>query len=183
MIGGIRDLAGNGQALDQLVEFDAAALQQLYAGHNYEPLWVANAGLQPQGEALLDTLERLQRSGALPDDADIAAASERRSATATAGLAELELLLSSALIRTAVDPTDLLAPGPRPQVLEAAANSDDSEQFLHQWLPPDPTFWRLRAAIDGYRTMAEHGGWPSVSAGPKLEPGARDGRILRSASA
>jgi L,D-transpeptidase YcbB len=179
LIGGIRDLTSNAQALDQLVEVDAAALRQLYVDRNYEPIWVANAGLQPQGEALLDTLERLRRSGALPDDADIAAASARRGATATAGLAEMELLLSSALIRTAVDPQDILAPGPRPQVLEAAANSDDSEQFLHQWLPPDPTFWRLRAAIDGYRTMSEHGGWPSVSAGPKLEPGVRDGRIAQ----
>jgi murein L,D-transpeptidase YcbB/YkuD len=179
LIGGIRDLASNAQALDQLVEVDAAALQQLYVDRNYEPIWVANAGLQPLGEALLDTLERLRRSGALPDDADIAAASARRGATAAAGIAEMELLLSSALIRTAVDPQDLLAPGPRPQVLEAAANSDGSEQFLHQWLPPDPTFWRLRAAIDGYRTMSEHGGWPSVSAGPKLEPGARDGRIAQ----
>src|SRR5882724_67241 len=179
LIGAIKDLADNVAALDQLIDLDAAALQQLYAGHNYQPIWVSNTGLQPRGEALLSTLERLQRSGALPDGADIAAASARRNGGAIAGLAELELLLSSALIRTAVDPQDLLAPGPRPQVLEAAANSDDSEQFLHQWLPPDPTFWRLRAAIDGYRTMAGNRGWPSVSAGPKLEPGARDGRIVQ----
>lgn len=178
LIGAIRDLAGNGPALDQLVEFDAPALQQLYGSRNYEPIWVTNAGLQPAGEALLDTLERLQRSGALPQSADVAAASAHRGGTAAAGLAEMELLLSSALIRTAVDPKDLLAPGPRPQVLEAVAASDDSEQ-LHQWLPPDPTFWRLRAAVDGYRAIADRGGWPSVNAGPKLEPGMRDGRIVQ----
>ena len=179
LIGAIRDLAGNGPALDQLVEFDPVALQQLYGSRDYEPIWVASAGLQPSGEALLGTLERLQRSGALPESADIAAATARRGGTATTGLAEMELLLSSALIRTAVDPKDLLAPGPRPQVLEAVAASDDSEQFLHQWLPPDPTFWRLRAAIDGYRAIADRGGWPSVSAGAKLEPGVRDGRIVQ----
>src|SRR6185312_4805605 len=178
LIGAIRGLAGNGPALDQLVEFDAPALQQLYGSRNYEPIWVTNAGLQPAGEALLDTLERLQRSGALPQSADVAAASAHRGGTAAAGLAEMELLLSSALIRTAVDPKDLLAPGPRPQVLEAVAASDDSEQ-LHQWLPPDPTFWRLRAAVDGYRAIADRGGWPSVNAGPKLEPGMRDGRIVQ----
>ena len=179
LIGAIRDLASNDPALDQLIDFDATALQHLYASRDYQPMWVTNAGLQPVAEALLSTLERLERSGALPQSADVAAASARRGGTATAGLAEMELLLSSALIRTAVDPEDLLAPGPRPQVLEAAANSDDSEQFLHQWLPPDPTFWRLRAAIDGYRAIAERGGWPSVSAGPKLEPGVRDGRIVQ----
>jgi len=179
LIDTIRDLASNGPALDQLIDFDATALQRLYAGRDYQPIWVTNAGLQPSGEALLGTLERLERSGALPHSADVAAASARRSGAATVGLAEMELLLSSALVRTAVDPGDLLAPGPRPQVLEAAANSDDNEQFLHQWIPPDPAFWRLRAAIDGYRVLANHGSWPSVSAGPKLEPGTRDGRIVQ----
>jgi hypothetical protein len=120
LIGAIKDLASNSPALDQLIEFDATALQQLYAGRNYQPIWVTNAGLQPSGEALLSTLERLQRSGALPSSADVAAASSRRGGAATAALAEMELLLSSALIRTAVDPQDLLAPGPRPQVLAAA---------------------------------------------------------------
>jgi L,D-transpeptidase YcbB len=180
LTGAIRDLVGNGQALDQLVEFDAAALQQFYAGRNYEPIWVGNTGMLPPGEVLLGSLERLQRSGALPSSADVAAASMRRAGTATAGLAELELLLSSALIGTAVDPEDLLAPGPRPQALEAAAASDDdAAQILHEWLPPDPTFWRLRAAIDDYRAMADRGGWPTVTNGPKLGPGVRDGRIAQ----
>jgi murein L,D-transpeptidase YcbB/YkuD len=179
LTGAIRDLAGNGQALDQLVEFDPVALRQLYGSRNYEPMWVTSGGLQPAGEMLLTVLERLQRSGALPQSADIAAASAHRGGTAAAGLAEMELLLSSALARTAVDPKDLLAPGPHPQVLEAVAASDDGKQILPQWLPPDPTFWRLRAAIDGYRALADRGGWPSVNAGPKLEPGMRDGRIVQ----
>jgi murein L,D-transpeptidase YcbB/YkuD len=179
LIGAIRDLVSNGQALDQLVEFDAPALQQFYAGENYEPIWVGNAGMQPKGAALLGRLERLQRSGALPASADVAAASMRRADTATTALAELELLLSSALVGTAVDPEDLLAPGPRPEALEAAAASDDAAQILYEWLPPDPTFWRLRAAIDGYRAMTDRGGWPTVTSGPKLEPGARDGRIAQ----
>jgi L,D-transpeptidase YcbB len=177
LIGAIKDVANNSPALDQLIEFDTTTLQQLYAARSYEPIWVVNAGMQPQGETLLATLERLQRSGALPPDADIAAASAHRGDTTTAGLAQLELLLSSALIRTAVNPEDLLAPGPRPQAFEAAAAGGDSAATLYQWLPPDPTFWRLRAAINGYQAIVERGGWPSVGAGPKLEPGIRDGRI------
>jgi len=176
LIGAIKDLASNGQALDQLVEFDAAALQQRYAGRDWQPVWVATTGLQPQGEALLGALERLQRSGALPASADVATASARRGSTAPASLAEMELLLSSAFISLAVDPADLLAGGPHPQAFDAAAAGADTGQ-LHQWLPPDPTFWRLRAAIDGYQAIVARGGWPTVSAGPKLEPGARDGRI------
>ncbi|HET6224370.1 MAG TPA: L,D-transpeptidase family protein, partial [Dongiaceae bacterium] len=40
-----------------------------------------------------------------------------------------------------------------------------------------PGFWRLRAALPGYRAIAVAGGWPSVPAGPKLELGARDPRV------
>jgi len=153
LIGAIKDLADNVAALDQLIDLDAAALQQLYAGHNYPADLGSNTGLQPRGEALLSTLERLQRSGALPDSEDIAAASARRNGGAIAGLAELELLLSSALIRTAVDPQDLLAPGRvrrswRPRRTATIRAVPASVAAARS------TFWRLRAAIDGYRTMA-----------------------------
>src|SRR4029450_4199292 len=105
-------------------EFDATTLQQLYAARSYEPVWVANAGMQPQCEALLATLEPFELTGALAPAAP-------RDGTSTAGLAELELLLSSALIRTAVAPEDLLAPGPRQQVIEAAAAGGDDAQVLY----------------------------------------------------
>jgi hypothetical protein len=88
LIGAIKDLASNGSALDQLIEFDATTLQQLYAARSYEPIWVGSAGMQPQGETLLAALERLQRSGALPPDADVAAASAHRGDTTTAGLTQ-----------------------------------------------------------------------------------------------
>src|SRR5262252_3333742 len=43
LIAAIKDLASSSQALDQLVEFDAAALGQRYAGRDWQPIWVANA--------------------------------------------------------------------------------------------------------------------------------------------
>jgi murein L,D-transpeptidase YcbB/YkuD len=174
----IRDLAGNGLALDRLVETDAAALPPFYAGRGYAPIWVTSAGLQPQGERLLATMERLHRGGAVSFGADLAGAGARRGALTPTALAELELLLSSALAGAAVDPADLLAPGPHPQAL-AAIEDEGIEETLPQWLPPDPAFWRLRPAIDAYRAMAERGAWPTVSPGPKLEPEMRDARILQ----
>ncbi|MGH6929613.1 MAG: L,D-transpeptidase family protein [Dongiaceae bacterium] len=172
----IRDLAGNAPVLDQLIDTDAATLQQIYAGRDYAPIWVTSAGLQPQGERLLATMERLHRSGAVSFGADLASASVRRGALIPTTVAELELLLSSGLVGAAVDPADLLAPGPHPQALAADEGIDEA---LPQWLPPDPTFWRLRAAIGGYQAMAERGAWPTVSPGAKLEPGMRDARILQ----
>jgi len=178
LVAAIRDLAGNGPALDQLVETDAATLQPVYAGRDYAPIWVTSAGLQPQGEKLLGTMERLQRSGVVSFGPDLAGAGARRGASTPTALAELELLLSSALAGAAVDPADLLAPGPHPQAL-AALKDEGIEEALPQWLPPDPAFWRLRPAIDVYRAMAERGDWPTVGPGAKLEPGMRDARILQ----
>jgi murein L,D-transpeptidase YcbB/YkuD len=178
LIAAIQALAADGPALDRLVDTDTAALQQVYAGRNDAPLWVTSAGLQPQGERLLAIMERLHRSGAVSFGADLAGASLRRGAATPEALAELELLLSSALAGAAVDPEDLLAPGPHPRVL-AALDGASADEVLPQWMPPDPTFWRLRAAIGGYEAMVERGPWPTVSQGPKLEPGMRDARILQ----
>jgi L,D-transpeptidase YcbB len=139
---------------------------------------VTSVGLQPEGERLLAIMKRLQRSGAVSFGGDVAGASVRRGTTTPATLAELELLLSSSLAGAAVDPENLLAPGPHPQVLAALTNEGVDEE-LPQWLPPDPTFWRLRAAIDGYQAMTERGRWPTVDPGPKLEPGMRDPRVIQ----
>jgi murein L,D-transpeptidase YcbB/YkuD len=173
----VRDLARDGTALERAVALDPAILNQVYAERDYAPIWVNGAGLLPAGERLLAVMERVQRSGALPPSTDLAGASLRRGAATPATLAELELLLSSALAGIAVDPENLLALGPHPQVL-ADADSDNLAE-LNRWLPPDATFWRLRAAIGAYGDMADRGGWPAVNPGPKLEPGARDGRIVQ----
>jgi murein L,D-transpeptidase YcbB/YkuD len=150
-------------------------LQQVYADRGYAPIWVTGAGLEERGERLLSVLERLQRNGAVASE-DIAPAVQRRGATAPTGLAALELLLSAAVVELAVDPEDLLAPGPHPQALsELADGGIDAE--LQAWLPADPTFWRLRAAVADYQALADRGGWPVVNPGPKLEPGMRDGRV------
>jgi L,D-transpeptidase YcbB len=178
LTGAIRDLAGNGPALDQLIDTDVPTLQQIYAGRDHAPIWVTSAGLQPQGERLLNTMERLYRSGAVSFGADLAGASVRRGALTPTTLAELEVLLSSALAGAAVDPADPLALGAHPQAL-AAVTDEGIDEALPQWLPPDPTFWRLRAAIGRYQALAERGAWPTVSPGPKIEPGMRDVRIMQ----
>jgi len=174
----IRDLAGNGPALEALITLDAETLQPLYAARDYEPMWVTSAGLRPEGDRLLAAMERLQRSGAVAPEADIAGAAVRRGAQTPEALAELELLVSSAVAGTTVDPEDLLAPAPHPRAL-AVLSDGDLDKLLPQWLPPDPTFWRLRSAIADYQAMASRGAWPPVAQGAKLEPGMRDARIIQ----
>lgn len=45
-------------------------------------------------------------------------------------------------------------------------------------LRQEPGFYtRLKEGLAHYRTLAAAGGWPSIPAGPKLEPGAHDDRV------
>lgn len=169
----LRALAGDSATSSRLTGADSAVLQGFYDRRGHRPLWVAAAGLAPPGRALLQTMERVQHQDAADFGTALTAAAARRDAAAPSALAELELLLSAALLANAVDPENLLAPGPHPQVLDEVADG----AALADWLPPDPAFWRLRAAIETYRGHVEAGGWPGVTSGSKLEPGVRDGRV------
>lgn len=173
LAGRLRALAGDPAALDRLAGANAAALQAYYAARDDGPLWVVSTGLTEQGQALARTIERLERRGVPEFRGALAALAPHRDGPVPAGPAELELLLSALLVANAVDADDPLLPGPQPRVLEELADG----AALAAWLPPDPAFWRLRAAIDGFRSRVEAGGWPRVNAGGKLEPGARDGRV------
>jgi murein L,D-transpeptidase YcbB/YkuD len=42
---------------------------------------------------------------------------------------------------------------------------------------PPPEYVRLQEALKQYRLIAEAGGWPSVPAGPTIEPGSNDPRV------
>lgn len=170
---GLRALTVDPTVLAGLAGANADILRDFYGQRDHQPLWVAAAGLTPQGHSLIGTMERLQRRGAVDFGGTLTAIAGRGGSTTPAGLAELDLLLSAALLVNAVDPEDLLAPGPHPRVLEDLADGAAPAR----WLPPDPVFWRLRAAIGPYRAKVEAGGWPAVNGGGKLEPGVRDGRI------
>jgi murein L,D-transpeptidase YcbB/YkuD len=43
--------------------------------------------------------------------------------------------------------------------------------------PKHPQYFQLRQMLAGYRSLAEHGGWPSIGVGPTLKPGMRDARV------
>jgi len=177
LVGALRSLLGDAGALTNLPAVEPSRLQAFYGGRDYAPLWVAGVGLLPQGTALLQSLDRLARSGAIAPVPAAAALEQRRAATAAASLAELEILLSSALLSLAVDPDDLMAPAAAADVLDAAETADDFSAFLPHWLPPDPAFWRLRSAIAAFPDAVGQMAWPIVNQGSKLAPGSRDGRI------
>ena len=73
---------------------------------DYAPLWVGMDGLTQRGTDLMSALAKARDAGASALQPIMAAVDERRAATDLIARAELELLLSGALLDAAVDTTD-----------------------------------------------------------------------------
>lgn len=171
-------LAGPSPILPGMSAGSWLALQASYGRTAYQPYWVTANGMTPRGAQLAMALLKAGRAGAPALQPVIAAINERLSSNTPTARAELDLILSGALLDAAVDPIDPTAAMPPAVLLPAAATAADAASFISERLPPNEAFWRLRDAIADYRDLAARGGWPAVPAGPKLEPGTRDARIL-----
>jgi murein L,D-transpeptidase YcbB/YkuD len=154
------------------------ALQTYYGRTDYTPVWVDGDGLTQRGAALISALAKARDAGASVLQPIMVAVDERRAAADPVARAELEILLSGALLDAAADTFDPTDSGPLVELLPAAVGAPDASNFLRERLPADAAFWRLRHAAAMYRELADAGGWPAVPAGPTLEPGMRDGRIV-----
>jgi len=154
------------------------ALQAYYARTAYVPLWVDAEGLTPRGAALASALAKARDAGASILRPIMAAIEERRAEDTMLARAELEILLSGALLDAAIDGSDPTVSAPSEELLPAVATAPDLSDFLRKRLPPDEAFWRLRDALTIYSDLAAAGGWPVVPPGPKLEQGARGARIV-----
>jgi L,D-transpeptidase YcbB len=169
----IRDRLASGLPLDGLAA-DLPALQAFYAARDYAPVWLGATGLHPSGAALLSTLAMLDKDGFVPTGPWLAAIATRQLRATDPARAELDLLLSAALVQFAVAADDPESTGPQPNALAAVADSDDQ---LPLWVPFDPRFWRLRTGVAAYEGIAARGGWLAVPQGAKLELGMRDARV------
>lgn len=152
-------------------------LKRLYASRGYVPLWVDPTAISPRGMMLLARLNEVAAAGVPSLAALLAQAENRIQAGAGPSLAELELLLSAGFLNVAVDPQDPAGTVERPEALVEVASSPNVLLALREWLPADPAFWSLRAAIQDYRRLEAYGGWPALPLGSKLELGTIDARV------
>jgi murein L,D-transpeptidase YcbB/YkuD len=174
----LRDLLSSGAlpAL-QIGSERVSQLKNFYASRAYTPIWVGPAGIGPGGSMLLARLDKVAAAGAPSLTTLVTRAQSRAHAGAGQPLAALELLLSAAFLDAAIDSKDPAGAMWRPEILLEVADSPNILLALREWLPVDPAFWRLRAAVQDYRRLEAAGGWPSVPPGPKLELGVIDARV------
>jgi murein L,D-transpeptidase YcbB/YkuD len=170
-------LAEPSSELQDLRPITLRALRAYYAETEHVPLWIGADGLTPRGAQLVRALLKARDAGAAALQPIMSAVEARRNATSLMARAELEILLSGALLDAAVSASDPTVDAQAGDALRIPTATNISD-VLTKRLPPDPNFWALRDAIVVYRDLAANGGWPAVPTGPKLEPGTRDARIV-----
>jgi len=166
------------------------ALRTFYADRSHRPLWVADGAPNGYARALSRVLLAADADGLVPDDYAAAAIAAKMNASSAAELADLELMLSHALIAYGgdvsggrVEPSRLnpeLFIYPRripPLELLAAADRDGFVAYLEALKPVAPQYVRLRATLATFRAIARAGGWGTYPDGPTLKPGMTDPRV------
>jgi L,D-transpeptidase YcbB len=180
-------LAGSAEVVEiEGGQVDGALARGLYAPRGFEPLWAAGDGSE-RVLAVVEVLRRADEHGLDPSPYHLGAIERRIGAPGERERAELDLLVSDAVMRYgshvafgAYRPTRTtkeieLAPldhDPTRLALDAA-RAPDVRAYLDSLPPTDPGYRRLQEALARYRDAAARGGWPEVPDGPKLTPGMR----------
>lgn len=174
---------------------DVAALRSLYDTRSSAPLWVDAPDADARIAAVLEALRGIDREGLEPKAYRLAAIEARRGATDPLARAELDLLLSEAVMRYGVHVRTgarrpkvtipeiaplVVDPDPVPIALEiAAAEPDEVGERMAALAPTGERYVAMRELLARYREIAARGGWPTVGDGPKLTVGTVDPSVRR----
>ena len=173
-------------------------LAEFYQHIEYKPAWKDFEALQ----LAIQALEGSYNDGLLPVDyhVDVLRSifeklehSTDQGAVNHEWVAKFDLLMTDAILLYAyhlmegkIDPHSLDVqwnfgyaelPGGDGKLLAAAIVNHTLLQELHGLRPTIPSYSKLMRELAEYRTIAENGGWGTVSAGGKIDPGDSDPRI------
>ena len=174
--------AGDKRQIALITDYDAVG---------YAPIWVGPDGINDKGRDLIEIFRGAAADGLHPQDYLTPEIEVAVSATTDAGLADLEIRLSTSLLTYAqhirsgrVEPNainrdlKIFPEGPDPEnVLADARTTNDMAAFSASLAPPTPRYARLKDALIAYQRLADAGGWPEVpppTTGKSLKPGMSD---------
>ena len=162
-----------------------------YAKNGYRPIWIDRDSANARAEAMVEALNLSYEDGLHPQDYDAFDLFQKLGATDPAGLADLEIHLSTAAVSYAqhmnagrLNPREIN----REIVIYPEAVSADTilanlrktssvKAYLRLLAPATPRYERLRNALAVYRRIEANGGWSKIAAGETLKPGATDPRV------
>lgn len=188
-------------AVGEELIYASAALPAFYERRIYRPAWIDEKGLLPHATSLLNAILAADGEGLRPADyhwnkiehllSEIRQTRRFFKPFNPRLLVGLDLLLTDAfliygshLVAGRINPeriepqwsvsrreADLV------QVLEEALTSTEIDKALKSLLPLHPGYTSLRKALALYRQIAANGGWPTVSAGSKMQTGDQSDQI------
>jgi len=172
-----------------------ALVQRVYQEREFKPFWTTREGATKPGKELARAIANLDKDGLTPADYGAARLIELvEDGDRRVEKAELDVLLSVALVRAAVD----LANGrvianqlnpdtfavvrdlDRAEVLRKADNlkAGEVEAYLLSYAPQQDNYARLKEGLARFRALEAAGGWPTdLPAGETIDPGMTDPRV------
>ncbi len=188
---------GGPVVIDKAPVMNGDAVAALYRKRDSRPIWTDAQRIR-QLEAAISLAEQhgLNRSDYRPDAvAEALASASRAEAAQRERQAELEIALTDSLVRIVehlrhgkVEPSSVYPDwnlnrrsGQAAELsnLSAAIARGEILAAVEHASPQYPVYKRLLQALAQYRQLKADGGWPTIDAGPKLQPDAVDPRVLQ----
>ncbi|MBM4243630.1 MAG: hypothetical protein FJ148_07430 [Deltaproteobacteria bacterium] len=174
---------------------DVAVLRALYDPRASAPLWVTAPDANARIDAVVAFLRQVDRDGLEPQSYRVSLIEARRGSTEPLGRAELDMLLSEAVmrygvhVRTGARRPRVQIPEIEPMVVDpdpiaialdlAAAPPVEIASRMQRLTPQTAEYATMRDLLARYREIAAGGGWPKVGELPKLSSGAVDPGVRR----
>lgn len=173
-------------------------LRQFYEERNFSAFWSKDSSPGKVIKDLLRAINASSEEGLSPDMyhgkiiSAIYEGKRGKTEDEKLALAELDILCTDAFLSYAshlmsgfIDPvrrrpvwfSEKNAPAIK-EALENSTRAKKVEKVLSEMIPNTTEYNRLKEALVYYRNEAVKGGWPKVSGGKKIEPGANNPRIL-----
>ena len=167
------------------------AIEAHYAKNFYKPIWIEGGKPTKKAEEMVDALNLSYEDGLNPADYDAFELFAKLGARNTAGLADLEVHLTTAAVSYAqhmhsgrLDPNEVnkeivIYPNSisADAILTNIRKTRTLKAYLRLLAPHTPRYERLRRALADYRRIEANGGWTRVAAGQTLKPGMSDPRV------
>ena len=166
-------------------------LQRFYSVRGFQPLWTNGKMI----DALITAVEESAADGLNPSDYQLAHIREvaAHPPLSPEQMARFDLLLTKSFLTLAshlrygkVDPQSLYSSwninevknfSSLDETFRRAVDQESVTLLLKELRPQDANYDLLKKGLARYRSIAHHGGWPVLSAGPTMKPGFRDSRI------
>ena len=182
--------------------FTSVLLPEYYRQREFQPAWSIGNSLFPRVELFLEIIQNAGCEGLRPEDYRLNRIESlmnthretliRMEPLDHVILADLDILLTDAffqyashLVNGRVDHQTIYPEWViyrnsmnLPANLQDALDSGEIEETLEELSPWYPGYAMLKGELVRYQGIAARGGWPAIPAGPKLEKGSHDRRVI-----